>query len=494
MAAEPNPMDHASPGGKLSSAMSDFALSFVKQELLQLARERDDILGRTYVPKLRALLREVDQEREAFESDKERLVRGLREKLELLQVDVGIIDHVVSQLHPMTPKYLSVIPSASILTIRPPTPVITSPSRDNNYFSTVLGADTRSSRPSPVTPQQNQLSPDLGTIRHRSPKTELHSSPRAAPYVDRPVQPQITAQSPIVTPIATPNPKRPRTGGKTSHGHSSPKRQRTDGRKASQETVRPEIARKIAFPNLETTECIFRHSDRKGYFVIRCNRPDCKSGFFSEPPLVYNRAIKHFQKHGETGPNGEELTNDYIFDNFACQIDGYDMASKYWIKEHLGSSPHTFTPGRTPRTKPSHIDIQTILHKQEELEKLDKDFVPAIKARESTSSRESDDDEPQPEKTRRPARNVPRPDYAELVANKDPWNTSDADSERTSLTGKVSRASSVSKRKSTKPNGTASPATSNTVTPISSTSKAHATEPVKPFGYTEQWPRRSAPR
>ncbi|KAI1490945.1 hypothetical protein F5X96DRAFT_678733 [Biscogniauxia mediterranea] len=474
MAAEPTPTDHGSPGGKLSSAMSDFALSFVKQELLQLARERDDILGRTHVPKLRALLREVDQEREAFESDKERLVRGLREKLELLQVDVGIIDDVVSQLHPMSPKYLSVIPSASILAIRPPTPVIASPSRESNYFSTVLGADTQSSRPLAVPPQQSHMSPDMG-IQHRSPKTEVHSSPRAAAYVDRPVQAQITAQSPI----ATQSPKRPRIGGRTSHGHSPPKRQKTDGRKASQETTRPEISRKIAFPNLETTECIFRHSDRKGYFVIRCNRPDCKSGFFSEPPLVYNRAIKHFQKHGETGPDGEELTNDYIFDNFACQIEGYDMASKYWIKEHLGASPHTFTPGRTPRAKPSQIDIQTILHKQEELEKLDEDFVPIIKERESTSSRGSDDDEPEPGKTRRPARNVPRPDYAELVANKDPWNTSDADSERTSLTGKVSRASSVSKRRSAKANGTASPATSNTVTPVSSASKMNIAEPVK---------------
>ncbi|KAI1496305.1 hypothetical protein F5X99DRAFT_424833 [Biscogniauxia marginata] len=473
MAAEPNPLDRGSPGGKLSSAMSDFALSYVKQELLQLARERDDILGRTHVPKLRALLREVDKERDAFESDRQRLVRGLREKLELLQVDVSVVDAVVAELHSTTPKYLNVIPSATTLAIRPPTPVIASPLRENNYFSTVLGADAQSHSSPPVLQSQNQQTPDRA-IHHRSPMTEVHSSPKRATYVDRPIQAQIVAESPL----ASQSPKRPRVGGRNSNG-ASPKRQKVDSKKASQETKRPEISRKIAFPNLETTECIFRHSDRKGYFVIRCNRPNCRSGFFTEPPLVYNRAIKHFQKHGDTGPDGEELTNDHIFDNFACEIEGSDLASKYWIKEHLGATPHTFTPGKPPRSKPSQIDIQTILHKQEELEKLDKDFMPTIKVRVSTSSRESDDDEPEPEKARRPARNVPRPDYAELVANKDPWSASDADSERTSLTGKVSRASSVSKRKSAKPNSTASPATSTTATPASSTSKIHNTEPIK---------------
>lgn len=64
-------------------------------------------------------------------------------------------------------------------------------------------------------------------------------------------------------------------------------------------------------------ECIFRHVGRKGFFVVRCDF--CESGFFTEPPLLYNRALKHFQKHGEAILDGEELTNEFIFKKFAFQ-------------------------------------------------------------------------------------------------------------------------------------------------------------------------------
>lgn len=56
-----------------------------------------------------------------------------------------------------------------------------------------------------------------------------------------------------------------------------------------------------------------------------------------------------------------------------------------------------------------------------ELQQVDDDFSPPFpKLREPARSRQSDRGE-ECEKPRRGRRNVPRPDYAEMVANKDPW-------------------------------------------------------------------------
>ncbi|KAI0377326.1 hypothetical protein F5Y04DRAFT_178937 [Hypomontagnella monticulosa] len=326
--------DHGSPVGKLNNAISDFASSYVKKELQQLTRERDDALARSHVPKLRAILREVDKERQGFEQDKEKLIHGLRKKLELLEVDADTIEATIAELSPVAPKYLSVIPSASTLTIRPPTPFM-SPVRDN-YFSTVLGADILSNSPPLTSKVLDQGASGSVKAPCSSPTNINVSSPGAGPNIDRQIQRQILSENPIVSQSQTP--KRISVDGDAV---TSPKRRRLNGGKTPGR-AQADIFRKVAFPNLEIGERIFRHSERPDcLFVIRCNRPNCQSGFFTEPPLAYNRALKHFQNHGETGPDGEELSNEYIFENFACEIEGAKMVSKYWIKEHLGTSPHT---------------------------------------------------------------------------------------------------------------------------------------------------------
>ncbi|KAI1654954.1 hypothetical protein F4813DRAFT_192574 [Daldinia decipiens] len=352
MADETPPGDHGSPVGKLNNAISDFASSYVKKELQQLTRERDDELARSHVPKLRALLREVDKERQAYEQDKEKLILGLRKKLQLLEVDPDTIESTVSELIPVTPKYLSVIPSASTLTIRPPTPFM-SPVRDN-YFSTVLGADVLSSIP-PLASQVHDEETSNSVKGHSSSPTNINVSPNIGPNFDHQIQSQILSENPMTSKAL----KRVSADGDST---ASGKRRRVDGGKVrtnwscrchfklllgrliydqSLNRSQSDIFRKIAFPNLETGERIFRHAERQGFFVIRCNRPNCQTGFFTDPPLAYNRALKHFQSHGETGQNGEELSNEYIFENFACEIEGSSLVSKYWIKEHLGPSPHT---------------------------------------------------------------------------------------------------------------------------------------------------------
>ncbi|KAI2617888.1 hypothetical protein GGR54DRAFT_202434 [Hypoxylon sp. NC1633] len=332
MADDKPPGAHGGPVGNLNNAISDFASSYVKKELQQLTRERDDALARSHVPKLRALLREVDRERQAFELDKEKLIQQLRKKLEALEVDPETIEVTIAELNPVAPKYLTIIPSASTLTIRPPTPFM-SPIRDN-YFSTVLGADILSHSPPLVATFLEEASTSVKA--HCSSPTNINVSPITAAMgpsiIDRQVE-QILSESSMTNQT----PKRPNADG---DGSVSGKKRRLDGGRTLNR-AQSDIFRKIAFPNLETGERIFRHSERQGFFVIRCTRSGCTNGFFTDPPLAYNRALKHLQSHGETGPDGEELSNEYIFETFACEIEGMNMVSKYWIKEHLGPTPHT---------------------------------------------------------------------------------------------------------------------------------------------------------
>ncbi|KAI1373148.1 hypothetical protein F4677DRAFT_462517 [Hypoxylon crocopeplum] len=462
--------DHGSPVGNLNNAISDFASAYVKKELQQLTRERDDALARIHVPKLRALLREVDKERQAFEQDKEKLVQNLRKKLEVLEVDAETIEATVAELDPVAPKYLSIIPSASTLTIRPPTPYM-SPVRDN-YFSTVLGADLLSGAPPLAAPNLEQ-GPSNPLRGHCLSPTNINVSPTAGSNLDLQIQSQILSDNSMTN-------QTPKRASADGDGSSSAKRRRVDGGRTPSR-AQSDIFRKIAFPNLETGERIFRHSERGGLFVIRCNRPNCQSGFFTDPPLAYNRALKHFQSHGETGADGEELSNEYIFENFACEIEGSSMVSKYWIKEHLGPSPHTFFPGKS-RSRTSQADKVDKVDKADSFiarqgQEDDKNYLPSNKPRDPVLADESDE-ELEVEKPRRTPRSVPRPDYAELVANKDPWNNSDADSDRAvPRSMKGSRTPITVARKSSRSGGSRSRSTSKTSTPGPSIARAKTTEP-----------------
>ncbi|KAI1388086.1 uncharacterized protein F4822DRAFT_430840 [Hypoxylon trugodes] len=463
MADETPPGDHRSPVGKLNNAISDFATSYVKNELQQLTRESDDALARSHVPKLRALLREVDRERHAFEQGKEKLIYDLRKKLELLEVDAQTIEATLAELSPFIPKYLRIIPSASTLTVRPPTP----PVRDN-YFNTVLSADLISSAPPPPdTPVIEQGMPSTPSKAHRPSPSTINVSPGAVPNIDYQVQNQILSENSTAH-------QHSKRASLDEDGSASAKRRKVDKKALSRS--QSDIFRKIAFPNLETKERIFRHSERPGFFVIRCNRPNCPTGFFTDPPLAYNRAVKHFQSHGEVGEDDEELTNEYIFEHFACEIEGSSLVSKYWIKEHLGPVPHTFIPGKS-RPRNSQGDSPTSRKRQDD----DKNYTPSNRPEIHTvddSDGDEDEEDVEVEKPRRTPRSVPRPDYAELVANKDPWSTVDLDSDRSiPRIMKEHRLPTNGISKSSRSGSSRSSSISKRSTPGPSSTRAKTTEP-----------------
>ena len=76
---------------------------------------------------------------------------------------------------------------------------------------------------------------------------------------------------------------------------------------------------------------------------------------------------------------------------------------------------------QSPRT--AHTDTPNVRQQQD-----DKKYTPSSQIIKPTVTSESDE-ELLAEKPRRTPRSVLRPDYAELVANKDPWSLSDGDSE-----------------------------------------------------------------
>ncbi|KAI1735629.1 hypothetical protein F4680DRAFT_434618 [Xylaria scruposa] len=404
---------------QFDAAIIDFAPKYMKEQLEQLARECDQRLERQLLPRLHALLREIDQERDAFEQHKWDAARRLREHLTLLPLDAAVVEDAVAQLHAVNPRRLAHLPTASSLALPAFDSASLSPPGTSASSDSAFGTpDEDTSSHAPVSPRSTPetLSDAVqGSITQTQPWT----LPTESPPCENEIQAQVLAERSTVSCGL----KRLKVDGQ-DEGNVLSKRQRTINEKAPG-VVQSQVERRIAFPNLETGECIFRHAERKGFFVVRCSF--CKPGYFTAPPLLYNRALKHFQNHDKAIPSGEkEMTNEYIFEKFAIQVDGDEMASKYWIQEHLGEMPHTFVPVGSSRNKLHAEGIKEMMCRHQEIEY---DFsTPSPNLRESFRGRQSDR-EAEHEKPRRARRNVPRPDYAEMIANKDPWNASETETE-----------------------------------------------------------------
>jgi hypothetical protein len=110
------------PPSALNQMLWDRATVFIKERVQKLINESDDDLEKHHVLQIRALLRDVDNKRAAFNDNKRRLLDELRSTLTLLRDDADSIGETMATLESMTPTWLSAIPSASTLAIRPPTP------------------------------------------------------------------------------------------------------------------------------------------------------------------------------------------------------------------------------------------------------------------------------------------------------------------------------------------------------------------------------------
>ncbi|KAI1821453.1 hypothetical protein F4861DRAFT_518764 [Xylaria intraflava] len=451
----------------------------MKQKLEYLAHECDQRLERELLPRLLAILREIDGERDAFEEIQRHAAHELRDQMNLLRCPASAVDDAVGQLHTVVPRYLSLLPTTSSLSL--PSSDLTSlsepgisTSQGGAFATPDSDTDGRAPGPSVVTlgtPSSHHTRSQRSQTKIRLPPTESRSldnqalgSPTSALETSLSRCPQELTSPAQIEP---PHTKRPDSDSRlldevmaltesnmVSHKHKRPsidchdesdtpcKRQKktTSGVVESQET------RRVAFSNLKLRECVFNHAELTGFFVIRCGY--CEPGIFTDPPFIDNRALAHFQKHIEATSGDEELTNESIFEKFSYQVDGDKLVVKYWIQEHIGAVPHTFVPAKSSR-RSSHVDnAQIVVRKHQEIN--DAYSPPSRKLRDSLRGRQSDL-EAEPETPRRALRNQPRPDYAEMVAGGDPWNVPDVDTERAPLSFNVVRSSTSTKRRLTKP-------------------------------------------
>ncbi|KAI0203666.1 hypothetical protein F4808DRAFT_417423 [Astrocystis sublimbata] len=462
---------------QFNAALLDFAAAYMKNHLERLALECGQRLELQLLPKLHAVLREIDQERISFEEQKRDAVTRLREHLSLLSLDAAVIDHAVSQLHDIVPPNLPFAPTASSLALFAANyNSLNDPTEPNSSEDVRHTSDEDSGSQAPVSPRST---PDIVGQPARESSTKAEECILITKSTT-------TFESDVHTTTSalghtSASPQKRQKGDEQNESDVSSKRQRTDNEQVSGEMHPRRLRlRRVAFPNLMTGECMFRHAKMEGFFIIRCDY--CKPGIFKDAPLRYNRALKHFQKHGDAIPENMELTNEYIFENFALHVEGDDMASGYWIREHVGEMPHTFVPsgsagrpGSSVSTSQSDLAEFNVRDYQELEDTLDPSYS---KLRESLRARESDRETEQ-EEPRRARRNVPRPDYAEMVANKDPWNSPEFEIETTVKAVNTTQSSKFSKRRLTK----------------HGIDSFKSKDDKKPFGYmSDPWPRRSAPR
>lgn len=67
--------------------------------------------------------------------------------------------------------------------------------------------------------------------------------------------------------------------------------------------------------DLDAIECVFRHAERDGFFVVRCLEPECSLRIADQPPFKYKRAFNHF-----TTKHLKQLQpEEYIFNEFSYQ-------------------------------------------------------------------------------------------------------------------------------------------------------------------------------
>ncbi|KAI0399782.1 hypothetical protein F4802DRAFT_602663 [Xylaria palmicola] len=408
--------------GQLNAAILAFAPRYMTEQLERVALECDQRLERRLLPQLLALLREIDQERELFEEQKQDAARYLREQLNLLRFDAAAVDDAVGQLHTVAPRHLTRLPTAASLAL--PVSTLPSPSIPGtaaSSYDAVATPDADAGGKSTPGTSSRYAQGSVSRDDSSTPVTNLDN--------DFNSQAQFQALKESVTTLCAA--KRPKITANSEIDAPS-KRPKTDNDKKTPGATQPQVERQVAFPNLVT-------GGRKGYFVVRCDY--CNPGIFTEPPLVYNRALRHFQKHPEATLPQEELTNDIIFERYASRVDGAEMVSKYWIREHLGTTPHTFVPAGFSKRAAREDDTDSTV---EGVHEMDDASSTLPKMRDKLCSRLSDrEEEDRPHRARR---NVPRPDYAEMVANKDPWNAPDSEPERTFKAVNRARSTSTKSR------------------------------------------------
>ena len=73
--------------------------------------------------------------------------------------------------------------------------------------------------------------------------------------------------------------------------------------------------RTLCMSELDRIECVFRHSGREGFWVVRCPAEDCTLRISDRPPFENRSAFNHFNSRHLR----QTQTEEFIFNQYAYQ-------------------------------------------------------------------------------------------------------------------------------------------------------------------------------
>ncbi|KAK8018701.1 hypothetical protein PG991_007891 [Apiospora marii] len=479
----------------LNGAASEFSIRLIRDKVAALADECNQDLTAD-LSELHDLLGRVDQKRIKFQDNKSNLLEGLRATLSSLRVDSAVVNTTLSDIAATSsPHLLSIIPTAATLHLEshPLTPVASPP--ESGLAETVdapqldsAGSDTVSnhSSGSKATPQEG-------------PESDMQSGTQAASQREDREDGNVKT-SPSSQALVVHREKRLRESLEDPEHES--KKVKTSPNNAPAHSDDTDMPRKLRMQDLDAIECVFRHAERDGFFVIRCLEPDCSSRIADLPPFKYKRAFNHFNSKHLKQLQSEE----FIFKEFAYQVEDAtaeavsarypdnaipDCTPKDTLPETRSTSPRPGSPRRATKSVSFNLERSPSLgfHGSDPASKTsdsDMGYSPS-----DTAEGDMEGSSSEPGKTRHNLRRLPRLSYTQMVHGRDPTPTDFQD-----------------QAEGEKPEyGTAKRAGTPGITSASARGyrsmkkllkpgekpRRFSEQPHKPFGHTGEWARRSAP-
>ncbi|KAK8131531.1 hypothetical protein PG984_007969 [Apiospora sp. TS-2023a] len=410
----------------LNGAASEFSIRLIREKVAALTEKCNQDLN-TDLRSLIAVLDQVDHKRREFQDNKSNLLEGLRATLSSLQVDPAVVNTTLSDIAATSsPHLLSVIPTAATLHLDslPLTPAASPPesghsetadtphvdSAGNDTASDPDGGSKAPPREGPANDVQSETQTAVRREDSEAGNVKTSPSPQAL-VVHREKRLRESSEDP------EPESKKVRTSLNTvpTHGNDT------------------DLPRKLRMQDLDAIECVFRHAERDGFFVVRCLEPDCSSRIADSPPFKYKRAFNHFNSKHLKQLKSEE----HIFNEFAYQVEDATeeaVAARYpdnVIPDCIPKDKLPETSSASPRLGAPRRITKTVSFNLERSPSLGYDGSDPSKTSDSdigyspsdTADGDLEGSSSEPGKTRHNLRRLPRLSYNQMVHGRDPTPT-----------------------------------------------------------------------
>ncbi|KAH8649066.1 hypothetical protein BX600DRAFT_442338 [Xylariales sp. PMI_506] len=335
----------------LNTAASEFSTTLIKEKIQKLAHTYDEELEKSHVLQIRMLLRQVDEKRQAFNDVKESFVKDLRATLASLQVSSEKFNSIIAEIENIQSAWLSVIPAASTLGIRPPTSTTSIPV---GIRGRILGLVSPLPKVAPL------LSPEMTAATTTAPESSHQSGGHEAWWINStPIQVAEESTKSDAAPTSRDlHDDNKKHNAESDFENHTAKRVKIKDNVESTIISEPTGRHKMKLANLRTKECIFKVGGIDKFYVIRCSLGTCIDTIFTANPFKYKRALNHFYANHFT----ELRSEAYIFECFSFEIE--DASEESILRRGLTSdipecNPSTALPSTKLRSMKYIVDYQS---------------------------------------------------------------------------------------------------------------------------------------